>query len=159
MRHVRALSVLPAIALLLAGCGGDKGATAQPRGGNSRTVDVTMTDNAFQPTTLRVADGETVTFRFRNTGAARHEGVIGDTATQERHHEEMTASTTSGGHGDSTMGGMGHGGDEKADDAVTVEPGQTAELTHTFDRSGTILIGCHEPGHWEAGMKVTLTIA
>ena len=41
-----------------------------------------------------------------------------------------------------------------ADDAVTVEPGDTAELTHTFDDTGTIEIGCHQEGHYAAGMTV-----
>ena len=47
---------------------------------------------------------------------------------------------------------------ESSPDAITVEPGSSGEITHTFTESGTILIGCHEPGHWEAGMKSTIAI-
>jgi uncharacterized cupredoxin-like copper-binding protein len=32
------------------------------------------------------------------------------------------------------------------------------ELKHAFTESGTVLLGCHEPGHWEAGMKATITV-
>jgi uncharacterized cupredoxin-like copper-binding protein len=51
------------------------------------------------------------------------------------------------------MGDMG--GD---DPAVTVEPGKTEELTTRFDDAGTYEIGCHEPGHYAAGMKITITV-
>ena len=54
------------------------------------------------------------------------------------------------------MGGMHH---EGADTAVTVNPGETKDLTTTFDRAGTVIIGCHQPGHYEAGMKATVTVS
>ena len=41
---------------------------------------------------------------------------------------------------------------------MSVEPGETAELTHTFDQPGQTLIGCHQPGHYTGGMKVTVNI-
>ena len=31
-------------------------------------------------------------------------------------------------------------------------------LTHTFSEVGTYIIGCHEPGHWESGMKATVEV-
>jgi uncharacterized cupredoxin-like copper-binding protein len=31
-------------------------------------------------------------------------------------------------------------------------------LTTRFDRAGTFEIGCHEPGHDTAGMKITVTV-
>jgi uncharacterized cupredoxin-like copper-binding protein len=40
---------------------------------------------------------------------------------------------------------------------VKVEPGKTATLSHTFKPGEALLIGCHEPGHYAAGMKVALT--
>lgn len=162
MKHARALGALFVIGLLvLAGCSSDHGTTAMPRA--DRTIDVGMTDNAFNPTTMQVRKGETVMFRFRNNGKVRHEAVIGDAAKQDAHHRDMTASTGSpgstgsagDGHGPATeMGGHGAGNP----DSVTVDPGKSGEITHTFDRDGTLMIGCHEPGHWEAGMKMDLTI-
>jgi len=153
MRFVRALFVPLALTVLLAGCGGHQTTTAAAAG--TRTIDVTMVDNAFQPSSVTVKRGETVTFRFRNAGMVRHEGVVGDDAVQDRHHAEMASSSVS-----TTAGGMEHGHGEKAagSTAVTVEPGQSQELTHTFDEGGAVLIGCHEPGHWEAGMKATVAV-
>jgi uncharacterized cupredoxin-like copper-binding protein len=54
--------------------------------------------------------------------------------------------------------GMMGGTAADVDGAVTVEPGKTRSITTMFDETGTVLIGCHEPGHWEAGMKATITV-
>lgn len=40
-----------------------------------------------------------------------------------------------------------------------MEPGKSGELRHTFDDAGPLVIGCHEPGHYAVGMRVTLTVA
>ena len=53
--------------------------------------------------------------------------------------------------------GGGHGDEES--DAVTVEPGDGGELIHTFDDAGTVEIGCHQPGHYDAGMKIAVDVA
>lgn len=42
--------------------------------------------------------------------------------------------------------------------AIRIEPGETAELTWTFTDPGTVLMGCHEPGHYDAGMRGTITV-
>ena len=113
----------------------------------SRTVDFDMVDIAFDPKTLSVQRGERVEFVFHNKGRIAHDAFIGDTAAQADHEKEM--------HEQGSMAG-GHG---MGDTAVTVEPGQTGRLTHTFDKTGTIEIGCHQPGHYAAGMKVVVTVA
>ncbi len=114
--------------------------------GSDRTVTVTMTDNAYAPTSIPAKAGETVTFRFVNDGTMTHEAYIGSGADQDDHAAEMM------------KGDDGHSMHMAGDDVVTVEPGQDAELTTTFDRAGTVVIGCHQPGHWESGMKATVTV-
>lgn len=52
------------------------------------------------------------------------------------------------------MGGMMH--DEEM--GIAVKPGETKELTLTFDVAGQTLAGCHFPGHYAAGMKATIVI-
>lgn len=157
--HSRVLTAVASAALTLsaAGCGGDTSTNSTGRS-VSRTIDVAMTDNAFTPTQLQVTKGETITLRFRNTGAVKHEAILGDDAAQMSHHDEMTASTGPTDHGDDH--GDDHGGatTDSSSAAITVEPGKTGELTHTFTETGSILIGCHEPGHWEAGMKAAVTV-
>jgi uncharacterized cupredoxin-like copper-binding protein len=83
-----------------------------------------------------------------NNSNAPHEFVIGDEAVQQAHEEEMT-------NGDEVMDNDTMDGQPYA---VDVEPGETATLIYTFDKPGTLLIGCHVPGHYAAGMTGTITI-
>lgn len=143
----RAATILVTVFVLVAaGCGGSDGETARATDGEHRTVDIAMTDIAFAPSSVRVARGETVTFRFTNTGKVAHDAYIGDAKAQADHEREMRDG----------MGGMHHGDDAEA---ITVEPGESGTLTHTFRDAETFEIGCHQPGHYGAGMKVAVTAA
>ena len=147
----RAIALAAASAATLTACGS---VDSQVFGGPvdaQRTIEVSMTDMAFTPGTVDVEPGETVTFVFRNDGAVRHEAVIGDLAEQEDHHAEMAE--MDGDHGEMDMGSAPH--DMTDLHVAVVEPGETVELVHTFD-TGSTLIGCHEPGHWEAGMRMEI---
>lgn len=141
---VLALMAVTAMACAAPDAGSDSTASAAPE----RTIEVTMTDLAFTPTSITVADGETVRVRFTNDGALPHDAFVGDAEAQDAHGAEMAESA--GGHG-------GHGAG--ADDAVTVEPGETGELLVTGTASGELLIGCHQPGHYEAGMVMQVAAA
>lgn len=115
-----------------------------------RTVNVeTVEDGGFhyEPAAIEVTTGETVTFRVRNVGEAIHEFVIGDEDTQQEHEAEMQAMA-------SEDGMMMH------DDpnAVSLQPGETKDVTWTFTGAGTLLYGCHEPGHYDAGMRGDLMV-
>lgn len=133
-------------ALVGGGCGGGPHHSTNA-GSVTRAVDVEMRDVAYSPTEIAVRAGETVRFVFHNKGESVHDAFLGDEAAQAEHEQEMR-----GGHG---MDGGHHG----ANDAVTVEPGKSGSLTHAFDRAGSLIIGCHEPGHYQAGMKLTLTVS
>ena len=125
------------------GSTGTSGAAA----GSTKTIDVDMVDIAYEPKTLSFQRGERVDFVFHNKGKIAHDAFIGDTGAQADHEKEMQEQgSMAGGHG------MG-------DTAITVEPGQTGRVTHTFDKAGTVEIGCHQPGHYAAGMKTLITVA
>jgi uncharacterized cupredoxin-like copper-binding protein len=109
-----------------------------------------MKDSRYEPTKVDVNAGDDVTFRFTNDGELRHEAFIGTETEQDAHEDEMRSD-------ESDMEDMAHGADRA--DMVTIEPGESAELTYTFDRSGTLLIGCHEPGHYRGGMKATVNVS
>lgn len=154
----RALALVLASAVTLAACGGDDG--SEPVGGSAdtpRTIEITMTDMAFTPSELDVTVGETVNFVFRNDGAVRHEAVFGTLAEQEVHHTEMAE--MGGAHDGMEGGTMPHDEEMTELHSVVVEPGDTIELTHIFDTAGQLMVGCHEPGHWEAGMKMDIDVA
>jgi uncharacterized cupredoxin-like copper-binding protein len=141
--------LLPAVAgiLLLTACGDDD--TTDASGGDARTIEVEMVDIAFEPDTIEVTAGETVRFVFTNTGDIAHDAYIGDVDAQDDHEAQMR-DAEGGGHG-------GHGDDED-EGALTVEPGDTAEMTHTFAQAETLEIGCHQPGHYDAGMRITVDV-
>lgn len=110
-----------------------------------RTITVMMSDAfRFDPAAITVQSGETIRFVLVNTGVIPHDFTIGDAAAQQHHAEEMAS------------GEMHHGGGEM--NAVLVDPGTTAELVYQFGSPDAWLIGCHVPGHYDAGMHGTLTI-
>lgn len=150
----RALAFLAASAVVFAACGSGGDDNVGIPGDEPRTIDVAMTDMAFTPNEIDVAAGETITFVFRNDGAVRHEAVFGDLAEQEAHHAEMAE--MGGSHDAMDMGSMPH---EQMTElhSVVVEPGESIEMTHTFGAAST-MIGCHEPGHWEAGMQLDIDV-
>jgi uncharacterized cupredoxin-like copper-binding protein len=143
------LIVATVSALLLAGCGDDGAETGTSAG---RQVTVKMKELKFDPASVNVTAGETVTFVFTNDDTIRHDAFVGDEAAQDKHESEMASA------GSSSDGAHGGSHDMESSDAIIVEPGKTGEITHTFDEAGTILIGCHEPGHYAGGMKMTIAV-
>ena len=139
-------------ALTVAACGGSDGDTSAADG-PTKTVEVEMVDIAYEPETIKVAKGETVRFVFANSGKIRHEAYVGTEQEQAEHAEEMKEA------GEESDGHDGHGGAETDDTKVTVEPGETGELETAFGEAGTYEIGCHEPGHYDAGMKITVEVS
>lgn len=97
-----------------------------------RTLVIDMRDTAFTEPAGDVRAGETVRLVFRNLDAIPHEAVL-EVEDGEQEHDHAA-------HGDA---------------AVSVPPGATAEIVHTFG-SEPLVVGCHLPGHWEAGMKLEL---
>jgi uncharacterized cupredoxin-like copper-binding protein len=124
-------------------------ATSAP---STRWVTVTMTDNAFSPSSIEATAGEIVRFKFVNEGSVVHEALIGTEAEQADHERAMA--------GEMSGMDMGSGGDEHAahHGALKVQPGETGISSKRFDRAGTVLIGCHQPGHYEAGMQATVEV-
>ncbi len=114
--------------------------------GDTRVVEVEMLEFAYEPSSIEVAAGEEVVLRFVNEGQVEHEAMVGDVHMQE----EFAASDDHGSHGDQ---GGGHHGDVMA---VTVPPGGSVDLPVEIDEPGEVYIGCHLPGHYEAGMQATL---
>lgn len=111
-----------------------------------RTVTVTMRDNLFEPDEVSATVGQVVRFVFVNKGTVKHDAFIGDEAAQAAHESSMTA--------DSSAHDVGLDNAE----AVVIEPGKTGEIGYSFESAGTVYIGCHEPGHYAGGMKVTVTV-
>jgi len=151
-------ALILALALILAACGQETRETTAPETTGSefafgspadaadadRVIEIQTTDALrFEPADITVAPGETVTFRLSNDGSVVHDFTLGDQATQDEHEAEM-----------SEMDGMAH--DEP--NVATIPAGETAELAWTFGDEGIVLVGCHQPGHYAAGMVGRVTI-
>lgn len=150
------------VALLIAACGGDTAAPEEQEtsfafgevaaaSSADDTIQVEATDPfVFTPDNVDVEVGETVTFEVTNTDAIDHDFVIGDEEAQDEHEEEMREMDD--------MEGME--GEMEHDDpnAITISAGETASITWTFTEPGEVLFGCHEPGHYDAGMYGTVTV-
>ena len=142
------LILIAALALVFAACSADEEAGTPGTDPNDsvRTVTATLSDDmAIQLSESDFVVGETVRFEVTNSGAILHEFYVGDAEAQEHHAEEMADMD----------------GEEMHDeeDGIAVEPGATETLEYTFERASEVLAGCHEPGHYEAGMVASMTVA
>lgn len=153
MRLVRLplLAGTAALVTLAAACGGTtpSASTANVGGGatpvDSRTVEVAMLDIEFDQTTLTVNAGETIDFRFTNNGKIAHDAFIGDAAAQMDHEIEMADMGDASGH-------------PMEEAAIVVQPGDAGQLSYAFTEPGTYEVGCHQPGHYAAGMKIDVAV-
>ena len=120
---------------------GEPGKAAQA----TRTVNVDMTDNMrFTPSEISVKQGETVRFVVKNSGAVKHELVLGTPEELKEHYAMMLK-----------MPGMEHADDNM----VSVAPGKTGEVVWRFTQAGKVDFACLQPGHYDAGMKGFVKVA
>ncbi len=152
--RLRYLTLVPALMLIVAACS-STGSTASPSVADAspspaasasvaaQQIEVMLTDTLkMEPAEMSVKAGQPVTFVVTNTGAIEHEFYLGDEAMQAEQEEMMQA------------GEMVHDTAE----GITLKPGETKELTYTFDAAGQTIAGCHVAGHYAGGMKAQITV-
>jgi uncharacterized cupredoxin-like copper-binding protein len=130
-----------AVAVALSGCGAGTATNASA----ASVMNIEMTNFAFTPSHIQVHAGTTIRFRFHNAATIAHEAFIGDQSAQVSHDAEM-----------GRPGGMGGMHDPNE---VEVEPGATKDVTYRFSQGDNLILGCHESGHYAAGMRATITVA
>ena len=109
---------------------------------SDRTIEVVMTEYAFEPGTFSVEAGETVTFVVRNDGEDEHEFRLTTVEFADHHITEE--------HSD-------HHDDEPG--VLLVDPGQVGSMTMTFHTTGEYdVVACLLPDHYELGMVAPLEI-
>ena len=114
----------------------------------TQTIVVHASDNfRFDPDSISVKVGETVTFQVVNAGTAEHEFLIGNSQAQAAEEKSMSAMQSG-----SPM--------VMPDDinVVYVPAGQSKSLTWMFTVAGTTLYGSHEGHDYAAGMMGTITV-
>ncbi len=110
----------------------------------SRTVTVDMSDAMrFNPSSISVKQGETIRLIAKNSGAIKHELVLG-TEKELKEHNEVMKKNPEMEHADANM--------------VTVAPGKTGEIIWQFTKAGKVNFACLQPGHYDAGMKGIVTV-
>ena len=151
--RLRSLALAPALVLIVAACSGASStpspsaapspSPAAPASAEGQRIEVSLTDALkMEPAEMTVKAGAPVTFVVTITGASEHEFYLGDEAMQAEQEALMQA------------GEMMH--DTAA--GVSLGPGETTELTYTFESAGQTLAGCHVAGHYDAGMKAMITV-
>jgi uncharacterized cupredoxin-like copper-binding protein len=133
---MRIAMVAVATVFALTGCGG-----GDAPGAHMRTIEFDVHYSTYSTAAIDVHPGETVRFRIRNRDPIAHELIVGDQVVQD-YHEHGTEAHHAGRPGE-----------------VSIAPGATAETVYTFISRGTLLFGCHLPGHWAYGMKGTIQVA
>jgi uncharacterized cupredoxin-like copper-binding protein len=135
---LRAAAAAVALTLLVGAAAASRGAAARA---NDGTVRITIHYSKFEPTGLAVEPGETVRFVIVNTDPIDHEFILGHREVQ-RVHEEGTEARHAPRPGE-----------------ISVPAGETVITTYTFPEiSGTLIFGCHLPGHYAFGMRGTVTV-
>ncbi len=101
--------------------------------GHPRMVTLRMDDHLeFVPSEISVTPGETILFVLPNVGTTvTHEFQVGpaDRVSLDQVDGQIVV------------------------EADKIEPGHIEYLTYTFGSVGPYAFACHEPGHYEAGMK------
>ncbi len=111
----------------------------------ARTVELRMSDNMrFSPDTLKVTQGETLRIVAINDGKVMHELVLG-TEEELNAHAALMKKFPNMEHDEPYM--------------THVPPGQRGEIVWHFNRAGTFGFACLIAGHYEAGMRGTVTVA
>ncbi len=132
MKKLFTFLTLLSVTLMITACGG---------GGASSTINVTLTDFQFTPNAFTVPAGQQITLNATNNGSVTHNFII------------MKLGTTAG-------GSWVAANDANVYWKLQVEPGASKAATFTAPTDpGSYQVVCSTPGHLEAGMIATLTVA
>lgn len=109
-----------------------------------RTIDIKMLDSMrFEPSVLKVAQGETIRLRVKNAGRLMHELVIGTPEELTRHAQQMRRHPH-----------MQH----EAPHMTHVASSKQGEIIWKFTDAGRYQYACLIAGHYEAGMVGTIKV-
>jgi uncharacterized cupredoxin-like copper-binding protein/Cu/Ag efflux protein CusF len=110
-----------------------------------RTIQIRMLDTMrFSPEKITVKQGETIKFVIKNTGAVLHEFVIG-TKKENEEHAALMLKFPNMEHSEPYM--------------AHVPPGKTGQIVWTFNQPGEFEFACLIAGHYQAGMRGSITLS
>jgi uncharacterized cupredoxin-like copper-binding protein len=119
----------------------------------SRDITIDMTDDMrYAPAAIDVKQDDTVRFVVANKGATAHELVLGTKGDIEKHAKAMRSAPVTAEHA-SHMHHM-----HASPSMVHLEASRSGEIVWRFNRAGTFEYACLLPGHYEAGMRGSITV-
>jgi len=133
---------------------------AAPRQG----VEVQMKEFAFVPSTVTLKAGVPAEVRLVNRGVVEHEFMVYAAKPMagmdpQKMHKELEAQSYFRGLA-VQVEGKAKMVERMGKDVVNIllAPGERVVLRFTPTKKGTFEMGCHVPGHYEAGMKGTWVV-
>ncbi len=130
-------------------------------GASEQRVTVTMTEMRFAPAKVTLKAGTTVEIKLVNKGKVKHEFMVYTTPKAGLAGEELEEWAEDNSYFKGLAVKVEGGGIEVAGrDIFEIElaAGKSVEVKFTPKKTGTFEIGCHVEGHYEAGMKGSLTV-
>ncbi|MDD9907389.1 MAG: cupredoxin family protein [Boseongicola sp.] len=132
----------------------------------TRTINIVMHDNYYEPENITAKPGETIRFTIKNAGDFVHEFNIGTAKMHAAHQEEMMMMVEHGvlepdkiNHEMMKMD-MGNGQTMEHDDpnSILLEPGKSGEIVWKFTEATSLEFACNIPGHYDSGMVGQLSV-
>lgn len=109
------------------------------------TIEISMADTMrFSPESLEITQGDVVRFVLTNAGALQHEFVLGTNESLVEHSALMMK-----------FPNMEH----EEPYMAHVDPGKDMDIIWKFSQAGNFEFGCLLPGHFDAGMKGSISVS
>ena len=126
----------------------------------SRTIQVKMYDNYYEPNEFKIMKNETIKFVVYNYGELVHEFNIATKKMHLKHQPEMMRMVENeillvdriDRKKMKEMSKKDHSMSHSHSNSVLLEPNQSAELIWKFNTDANLEAACNVPGHYDVGM-------
>ena len=130
----------------------------------SRTIEIKMYDNYYEPKEIKIKKGETIKFIVHNYGELVHEFNIATKEMHIKHQPEMMKMVENeilladriDKKKMKEMAKKDHSMSHSHSNSVLLEPSQSAELIWKFSTDTNLEAACNVPGHYESGMVANI---
>ena len=126
----------------------------------SRTIEIKMYDNYYEPKEIKIKKGETIKFIVHNYGELVHEFNIATKEMHIKHQPEMMKMVENeilladriDKKKMKEMAKKDHSMSHSHSNSVLLEPNKEGEIIWKFNTEAKLEAACNIPGHYEAGM-------
>ena len=126
----------------------------------TRTIEIKMYDNYYEPKEIKIKKGETIKFIVHNYGELVHEFNIATKEMHIKHQPEMMRMVENeillveriDRKKMKEMSKKDHSMSHSHSNSVLLEPNQSAELIWKFSTDASLEAACNVPGHYDVGM-------